>query len=185
MRSPPDRLPLGLALLVSLGLHMILLLPGSSNSPLHVGSDSLLGEGQALVLHAVRPVPPLRPDAPPSGASDPKAPKPGTPRPDHRGYHSADRLTHLPRPLQEVDLDLPESRLLTNPGKLLLTLWIDAEGRVVSFQVDAPNLQEEYTTAVAETFSALRFSPGEILGRKVASILKLEISHKAPAGTSP
>jgi hypothetical protein len=82
--------------------------------------------------------------------------------------------------LHDVKLDLPEARLLTMPGTLRLTLWIDPRGQVVAFQVDAPDLPEEYATAVAERFSAVRFTPGEINGRRVGSILALEISHGLP-----
>lgn len=182
MHRHPDRLRLGLALLVSLGLHAILLLPRSSSLPVGVGSDT--PDGQALVLYTVRPGS-ITPDGPPNDAARPQASEPRPSRPGQRGYHSAEELTHLPRPLQDLDLELPESRLLTKPGRLLLTLWIDAEGRVVSYKVDAPELPEEYTTAVAEAFSAIRFAPGEALGRKVASILKLEISHDVPLETKP
>lgn len=182
MPGHPDRLRLGLALLASLCLHAVLLLNGSSRSTVRVGAATL--NSQVLTLRPPAPSS-LSPTAPASDTNRLPTHEPQTSHPDLQGYHSAAQLTHPPRPLRDVDLDLPESRLLTSPGRLLLTLWIDEQGRVMSFQVEATGLPEEYTTAVAEAFASLRFSPGEILGRKVASTLKLEINHDMPVESSP
>ncbi|MFN4359987.1 MAG: hypothetical protein ACK4F4_04595 [Hylemonella sp.] len=94
----------------------------------------------------------------------------------------AEQLSRPPRPIQNIHLDLPEARLLTTPGQLVLTLWIDTEGQVTSYRIDAPDLPEEYTTAVAEAFVGVRFAPGELQGRKVNSILKLQIEHQPESG---
>jgi hypothetical protein len=125
-----------------------------------------------------------RSESPPETGTGQSPPAPQAPA-DARGYFSTEQLTRPPRPLGTVNLNIPEAQLLTMPGALILTLWIDAEGQVTSFQVDAPDLPEEYTTAVAEAFSATRFNPGEIRGRKVSSVLKVEIRHDAASGVRP
>ncbi|MFZ5566127.1 MAG: hypothetical protein ACOY95_03935 [Pseudomonadota bacterium] len=82
--------------------------------------------------------------------------------------------------MQDIELSLPEAALLTAPGRMRLTLWIDTDGHVVAYHIDAPDLPEEYTTAVAEVFARTRYTPGEYRGRKVGSILKMEIEHQPP-----
>ena len=183
MRRNSASLRLSLALLLSLLLHVALLLPGASIQPGVLGMRH--GDTQDLVLTAE-----LRPATPPSTAptqANPDANKlaaAGAPLPqvDARGHYLAEQLSRPPRPLQEVKLDLPEAGLLTAPGQLRLTLWIDSEGRVVAYHMDAPDLPEEYTTAVAEAFASIRYAPGELLGRKVNSILKLQIEHQPESG---
>jgi hypothetical protein len=183
MRRHPASLRLSLALLLSLLLHAALLLPGASIQPGVLGMRS--GDTQDLVLRAA-----VGPAPPPAAASTqtssdvdkPAATSAPLPQADARGHYLAEQLSRPPRPLQEVKLDLPEAGLLTAPGQLRLTLWIDSEGRVVAYHMDAPDLPEEYTTAVAEVFASIRYAPGELLGRKVNSILKLQIEHQPESG---
>ncbi|MEK9802842.1 MAG: hypothetical protein VW475_05480 [Curvibacter sp.] len=176
MRRRFDHHRLGLALLLSLLLHALLLVPrqvqvqpGTTATHPGPGTESLRA-GLSLL-----PPPPPAPQA-----TRPIAPAPvsSSPQADARGHYPAEQLTRPPRPLGEVNLNLPEAGLLTAPGRLRLTLWIDAEGRVLSYHLDAPDLPEEYSMAVAEVFATLPYTPGELLGRKVGSILKLEIEHR-------
>lgn len=175
MHRLPDCHRLALALGVSLLLHLVLLWPVTA--PPGARNSDASGTPQPT-LTAVLPVPAAAP-APPAPTTPPAAKPPAAPAPDARGHYPAAQISRPPRPLSSIDLNLPEARLLTAPGRLLLTLWIDAEGVVVAFQVDAPDLPEEYATAVAETFSAARYAPGVLLGRKVPSVLRLEIVHEA------
>jgi hypothetical protein len=109
-----------------------------------------------------------------SSPSAPKAP-----------FFPADQLTRHPRSKDKIDLNIPEARLLTDPGSLVLNLWIDNLGKVVSVEIDKTDLPEEYATAVAETFSQVRFEPGEIHGRPVRSILRIEITHGNVSPSQP
>ena len=178
MRRQPDRRRLALALGISLLLHLALLWPGTAPAP--AGGSTIAGRPEAM-LTAVLPATPAAPGPPPQPQEAASA-KPPAPSPDARGYYPAAQISRPPRPLSSIDLNLPEARLLTAPGRLLLTLWIDVEGTVVAFRVDAPDLPEEYASAVAEAFSATRFAPGELLGNKVPSVLRLEILHEAGNG---
>lgn len=181
MPALPDCRRLGLALLLSLLLHAAWLLPGLLGSTPQAGPR---GPAQPpLVLTArLPPAPTSTPHEAPPETSTRQSPPATQAQADPQGYYSAENLTRPPRPLAAVNLNIPETQLLTAPGTLVLTLWIDEQGRVTSFRVDAPDLPEEYTTAVAEAFSATRFAPGEIRGRRVSSILKVEISQEAAPG---
>jgi len=173
-----------MALLCSLLLHAAWLLPAYLSPSPHPGPRG--PAESALVLTTRLPSPGnLPPAESPPDTTRSQSPSPTRPQADPQGYYKAEQLTRPPRPLGAVKLDIPEAQLLTAPGTLVLTLWIDDQGRVMSFQVEAPDLPEEYTTAVAEAFSATRFTPGEIRGRKVSSILKVEISHDAASGQRP
>lgn len=188
MRRYPAHLRLSLALLLSLLLHAALLVPGVPIQPGDVGIRAI--DAQAPVLRAeLSPAPPFAahsaaPSQPPTNSQthSPAAASEPLPQADDRGHYLAEQLSRPPRPLQDIKLDLPEAGLLTAPGRLRLTLWIDTEGRVVAYHIDASDLPEEYTTAVAEVFASIRYAPGELIGRKVNSILKLQIEHQAGSG---
>ncbi len=187
MSAPPDSQRLSIALLCSLLLHALWLLPtvfGPARAP-ETGAPA--GNQPVLITRLPSSASSQPPPAAGKTAADQPPPQSvSAPLPiDPKQYYGSDRLSRAPRPLTEVRLDIPEASLLTTAGKLVLTLWIDEQGLVTSFRVDSPDLPEEYTTAVAEAFSATRFAPGEIRGRKVNSILQVEISHGAATGASP
>lgn len=172
---------LGLALLLSLLLHVVWLMPGFLGPTPQAGLSGTAENPLVLTtrLPPAENAPPAEPATETPTRQSPTAPQAQA---DPQGYFRAEQLSRPPRPLGMVNLNIPEKQLLTAPGTLVLTLWIDELGRVTSFKVDAPDLPEEYTTAVAEAFSATRFAPGEIRGRNVSSILKVEISHDAGRG---
>lgn len=181
MRGSPVSSRLGLALLFSLLLHAALLLSGPAPAP-PSGVSPQTAVAVTVFRTALQPSPAPNAAHPgsqatPGPASQPRAHS----RPDARGHYHPEQLSRQPHLLKNPELDLPEAQLLTGPGRLLLSLWIDTNGRVVAYEIEAPDLPEEYTTAVAEAFSAQRYAPGELGGRKVPSILKLEIQH-GPAG---
>lgn len=184
MPAPTDCRRLGLALLLSLLLHAAWLIPGFHGPAPQAG---LRGTAEIPLVLTTRlspaeNAPPAEPVPETSTHQSPPAPQAQA---DSQGYFSAEQLSRPARPLGAINLDIPEAQLLTAPGTLVLTLWIDERGQVMSFKVDAPDLPEEYTTAVAEAFSAARFAPGEIRGRKVSSVLKVEITHDAAPGQRP
>ena len=100
-------------------------------------------------------------------------------------FFPANQLTRRPRARGEVDLDIPEADMLTTSGTVVLKLWIDNLGKVVSVEIENTTLPEEFAAAVAISFGAVRFEPGEIYGRPVGSILRIEISHENPPPSSP
>ena len=100
-------------------------------------------------------------------------------------FFPANQLTRRPRARGEVDLNIPEADMLTTSGTVVLKLWIDNLGKVVSAEVENTNLPEEFAAAVAIAFGAVRFEPGEIYGRPVGSVLRIEVSHESPPPSLP
>jgi hypothetical protein len=100
-------------------------------------------------------------------------------------FFAADQLTKHPLARDKVDLNIPEARVLTAPGSLVLNLWINNLGEVVSIEIEKTTFPAEYAAAAAETFGSVRFEPGEIHGRPVNSIVKIEITHDAASPSPP
>ena len=118
----------------------------------------------------------------PEGTKEARA---NPPHAEKEPFFAANQLTKRPRPKGNVDLDLPEAGPLTTSGALVMRLWIDSLGRVVSIEMQNTDLPEAFTAAVAATFGRARFEPGEIYGRPVGSIMKIEISLDDDALSSP
>lgn len=197
-RSGPEASPSGLervrlapALLLSLLAHaaLLLLLPACLSGSLPSGPA--IGETSALMARLTTApmdrtlqaghAPGTRIPSTPQIPLQPAAPvQPQT----SNHYFEGHALSRSPRPVGAVSLDLPEANLLLGPATLHLTLWIDSQGKVVSYQIDAPDLPEEYAIAVAEAFAAHQYEPGEIRGQAVNSVLRLEISSDSPEETN-
>jgi hypothetical protein len=120
-----------------------------------------------------RPAPKAAAKAPPEGPPATTAPDVNT---DSAEFVHSGRLTRQPYPLDPVNLDIPEARLPTVDGSFVIRLWINAQGQVVAFEAEPTHLPVEYVVAVGETLSAIRFAPGQISGKPVPSIYRMEIS---------
>ncbi len=101
-------------------------------------------------------------------------------------YFTADQLTKIPKPVFSPKLALPpELEALFGTGKVVLKLWIDRLGNVVAADVDQSNVPEPVSAKAAEAFGKLRFFPGEIRGRRVATMIQYEVTYEeAPAESS-
>ncbi len=197
--SPSDIKRLATALLVSCFLHEALVLvffydstqhdssfsasPAQANSsPLHARllpsqkrSLSLTSSLDGISISALDPSP--VPQAAP-GSEQFKPPTPKHLSLTEEKFFTADQLTQHPRPEGEVNLNVPETLLLTQPGNLVLSLWINSVGKVVSIHYEASELPEAFTSAIGAVFGQVRFIPGEIHGRPVNSIMRIEIAHQ-------
>jgi TonB family protein len=100
-------------------------------------------------------------------------------------YYTTDQLTRPPRPTSRPDLDVPReiARLVT--GKVVLKLWIDESGNVNSAEVERSNLPEAVSSIAAAAFGKLRFVPGEIDGRPVRTLLRIEVAYVDGKRPSP
>lgn len=167
---------LPIALLASGLLHIALVLLSSPHLGIERNATDLQHPVPALTARLERPTPEPKTDTHaglavaelattknPKGrsAAPPSAPTPG--------------MTRGAYPLDSVDLDIPEARLPTVRGTLVLRLWISAQGQVTAFEPESTDLPEEYVTAVGETFATVRFAPALKNGRPVASVLRIEI----------
>lgn len=119
-------------------------------------------------------------------ASGPAAPAAGNPA---RGsnllpipaptYYRSDQLTKPPRPTSQPKLDLPRAIARSASGKVRLKLWINERGNVDSVEVESSNLPETVSGAAAAAFGKVRFVPGEIDGKRVRTLMRIEVAYAA------
>ena len=93
-------------------------------------------------------------------------------------YYSTSQLSQPPIPLNEVALDDPAVAPVIASGKMVMTLWINAQGEVENAVVDETELPGLFTRPTVEAFKRLRFRPGELGGRSVGSIMKIEVTYE-------
>ena len=93
-------------------------------------------------------------------------------------FLTSDQLTSAPEPQGDIDLNIPEAKLLTNPGTLVLKLWIDETGVVVRTELERSELPPAYSDAVVRVFGSAVFAPGQVNGQPVNSILRIETRYE-------
>jgi len=120
----------------------------------------------------------------PRGARDTEPQPPGPPRPrapellplPAPTYYTVDQLTKPPQPLSQPDLTPPQiARSIS--GNVVLKLWISELGEVVSAEVEKSDLPPKISRTAAQAFAKVRFAPGEIDGRRVGSVMRLEVTY--------
>ncbi|MBL8482927.1 MAG: hypothetical protein JNJ60_12085 [Rhodocyclaceae bacterium] len=90
-------------------------------------------------------------------------------------------------PVAQDRIELPD-QLAPDDGKLrrcVLTLFIDAGGRVTEVRVDQSNFAPAAVEAAIAAFSAARFSPGRVHGVAVNSYLQIELGLADPGPATP
>ena len=92
-------------------------------------------------------------------------------------YYTTDRLTKRPQPTAEAELDTPETWPIPASGKIILKLWISESGDVVSADVEKTDLPELFSRTAVTAFKNLRFVPGEIDGRRVRTVMRIEVIY--------
>jgi hypothetical protein len=97
-------------------------------------------------------------------------------------YLPRGQLTVAPHPLREVDVPFPPDVSGIVELRVPLSVFIDESGLVRRVQLDRPEVPPAFARAVAETFRAIPFKPGEIDGVAVRSQIHLEVEFHAPAG---
>lgn len=79
-------------------------------------------------------------------------------------------------PLSDVDLNVSPINSLPATGKIELTLLVDKHGKVADVIPASTTVQGQALAGlVATQFRAVRFSPGEISGKKVNSRVTLVV----------
>jgi len=100
-------------------------------------------------------------------------------------------LTVTPKPVAPINVPFPSSV----PGEVHLraelSLFIDEQGVVQRVRVDGPPLPPVLDDAARTTFLQARFTPGEVNGHAVRSLIRVEVSFdsdvvplSAPAASS-
>jgi TonB family protein len=92
-------------------------------------------------------------------------------------FYAAEQLTKRPRPLSEPNLYVAWDVARAVTGKVVLQVWVSALGNVDAVEVEQSNLPEPVSSTVAAAFRRLRFEPGEIEGRRVPALLRIEVSY--------
>lgn len=100
-------------------------------------------------------------------------------------FHTADQLTQRPRPINPPNLDALATGNPPPLGNVILRLWIADSGRVVSVEIEESQVPPEAANAAAAAFAKLRFAPGEINGRPVGAIMRIEVTYDAAAPELP
>lgn len=92
-------------------------------------------------------------------------------------YYTTDQLTKRPQPTAEAELETPEIWPLLASGTIILKLWISELGDVISVDVEKTDLPEIFSRTAVAAFKNLRFVPGEINGRRVGTMMRIEVSY--------
>jgi hypothetical protein len=100
-------------------------------------------------------------------------------------YYTTDQLTKRPRPTGEAELDTPEIWPILTSGTIILKLWISELGDVISVDVEKTDLPEIFSRTAVAAFTNLRFVPGEINGRRVGTMMRIEITYNDGRKPSP
>jgi hypothetical protein len=114
----------------------------------------------------------------PSKTTTREQPEQSPQAPHTESFFTPKQLSKNPRPIGEIDLEVPQVSLLTTPGHLLLKLRINRMGQVENIEIEKNTLPQPFADAVADVFRKSRYEPGEIDGRPVGSILLIEITHE-------
>jgi len=92
-------------------------------------------------------------------------------------YYTTDQLTKRPRPTAKAELETPEIWPIFAPGTIILKLWISELGDVISVDVEKSDVPEILSRTAVAAFRNLRFVPGEINGRRVGTVMRIEVIY--------
>lgn len=95
------------------------------------------------------------------------------------GYYPRAALTKGPQPLAPVNLPYPSFEGDTGNYRAEVALYIDENGVVQRIDVPEGVLPKALATAVRAAFSSTQFRPGELDGRPVRTLLKIEVRFDA------
>jgi hypothetical protein len=92
-------------------------------------------------------------------------------------FYTADQLTKSPQPTSKPVLDVPKKIARAVRGKVTLKLSIDEFGNVVSVEIEQSDLPAVVSALAAKAFRKLHYEPGEIDGRSVGALIKVEVAY--------
>ncbi len=96
-------------------------------------------------------------------------------------YVPRDLLSVVPRPLAAIDVPFPESASGWFEANVQLSVFIDETGLVQKLRVDRSSGGSALESAAIQAFRQARFSPGQIDGRAVRSVIRVEVEFEARA----
>jgi len=90
-------------------------------------------------------------------------------------YFSSELLTVRPYPLTILDEMLGDVTPAEMFGKAVLKIWINATGEITRIETESSDMSEAFHSGLLAAFERMRFMPGQVDGKPVGSILKIEI----------
>lgn len=90
-------------------------------------------------------------------------------------FYPTNQLAVIPIPLNEISVGEPEIAFMAAKGKIILILWIDPLGEVLEVSVETDDLPDEIANEMSMAFRQLHFKPGEMDGRTVGAVMKIEV----------
>lgn len=100
-------------------------------------------------------------------------------------YLPSGRLTRLPSPVNEIDLNIAEIDAAAMAGVIELTVLVKADGTVAHVSTFVQDDKaRQFADLIASRFLSARFFPGEIDGKAVNSEFKVTVVSE-PIPTSP
>lgn len=178
--TPPHKLLLAFS--TSIAIHAAILLSLIA-SHAHKGNETALHEPLSKTSLEVQITPPRQQDNPPPPAHIPTTETPrsqaAAPRPmpaaneEQIVYYSSQQLTYRPQFITPPAPQFPQ-REEHFSGNAVLRLLLDEEGGVTSATIIKSKFNEKENLLLIDAFKALRFKPGEIDGKAVATQMDLE-----------
>jgi hypothetical protein len=94
-------------------------------------------------------------------------------------YFPSDQLTVRPYPLTVLDDPGMLGPELDGRGdRVVLKVWISDSGEVTEMETEFTDMPVRIHEATVAAFRRMRFMPGEIDGRRVGSIMRIEMTYK-------
>jgi len=125
-----------------------------------------------------RPQPPVEPRAAVPAPRTEVAPSDAAPAPrpaaDH--FYTRGELTRAPAPTAEILLPYPPDVPTQRNWRTVLAVFIDETGRVTRVRIEGPAMPGPFETIAREAFLAAHFTPGELHGQPVPSVIRVEVN---------
>ncbi|MBA3032651.1 MAG: energy transducer TonB [Gammaproteobacteria bacterium] len=92
-------------------------------------------------------------------------------------YYTTDQLTKRPEAVAVAELDTADTRSIIVSGGMILQLRIDDLGHVVDVVVEQSELPEIFIATAINAFRHSRFKPGELNGKRVSTMMRIEVRY--------
>lgn len=166
---------LGAALAVSLAGHAgVAWYAGGLLAPVGAEPQRPPAPIQARLAHMVQPDPPAPPAARPGRT--PGIPRRPEPRLPAQPYIPSDELDVRPLIMTHVMPEYPAGILSGARGRVVLELFVSAEGTLDGLHVAHAEPRGVFEQAALEAFSRARFTPGRKNGQAVGSLIVIEVT---------
>lgn len=100
---------------------------------------------------------------------------------DAEGYVPRPLLTTAPEPTRDIALPFPLDFTARGRFAGILTLYIEADGRVSRVVVEGASLPAPLARAAQQAFTSTRFTPGRVAQRIVKSRIRVEVVFEHPS----